>query len=120
MFIDLLKYYNIITKDPDFFENQMGVTAAMISNSSSTRFFGTFPLIPPEQEKFGIVTDQSDIYMLGLLLFELVSPLKFTKHLKIEFTSANRITNLIENENVSQLHFRNYFQINKIKPKREI
>lgn len=67
-----------------------------IRTSQATEAFGTFGYMPKEQENFGIVTEQTDIYALGILLFEILGPHKFIDH---KFDSPNEIHSCLINSN---------------------
>jgi serine/threonine protein kinase len=77
MFVDMRLLVNIKLKLPRVIEEWDGVT----------KIFGTEGYMPLEQKIEGIVTVRTDIYSLGVLLFELLSPIKFSIS---EFTTLSK------------------------------
>jgi serine/threonine protein kinase len=67
MFVDLNRLLEIETKVPDF----------LTLHDYGTRAIGTAGYMSPEQSVQGEVDEQTDIFALGILLFELFSPMRF-------------------------------------------
>lgn len=65
MFVDMSSLYEIIVNTPQKIDN-------------STAAFGTPGYMPFEQEQNGIVNKQTDIFSLGILLFEIFSSIRFS------------------------------------------
>ena len=68
MFVDMSKLVEIKLKLPEEIERLNCATMA----------FGTEGYMPLEQKINGIVTEKTDIYGLGILLFEILCPIKFS------------------------------------------
>jgi serine/threonine-protein kinase len=68
MFIDLNKLEKTRMARPDFSVSQHSVTSDM----------GTIGYMDKEQKEKGIVTPQTEIYSLGITLFEIFSPKEFS------------------------------------------
>lgn len=78
MFVDMSKLVEIKVKMP----------AIIKTRNMATGAFGTQGYMPLEQKIHGIVTERTDIYALGILLFELLCPYKFSSY---KFDSPNQI-----------------------------
>lgn len=61
-----------------------------------TQTFGTLGYMPDEQENHGIVTERTDIYALGILLFEILCPDKFSN---CKFNKKQQIHSYLTNYN---------------------
>lgn len=77
MFVDMSKLVEIKVKLPQVIEKAAAKTSA----------FGTDGYMPLEQKIHGIVTERTDIYSLGILLFEILNPVKYSES---EFKNPTR------------------------------
>ena len=78
MFVDMNSLYEIIVNSPQKMD------------SRATAAFGTPGYMPFEQEQNGIVNRQTDIYSLGVLLFEIFSSTRFLE-LKEKTKKSNKL-----------------------------
>lgn len=86
MFVDMNRLLEIEVKAPDFI-NRAGF---------ATDAFGTVGYMPPEQQIQGQVTEQTDIYALGILLFEILCPYKYSE---MQFNSSQEIYTFLAQNN---------------------
>jgi serine/threonine protein kinase len=108
MFLDLQKLDVNVVFSPSFGTN--GMTLA----------FGTIGYMPEEQAKRGIVSDVTDIYSLGILLFELVSNLSIVTLNKFEFNSIEEISDKINNTLIPQYIINLIYKLTRINPEDRI
>lgn len=76
MFVDMSKLMDIKLKLPTEIDQLNCATMA----------FGTEGYMPLEQKINGIVTPQTDVYGLGILLFEILCPIKFSESKFVDST----------------------------------
>jgi serine/threonine protein kinase len=81
MFVDLTKLYRVLTLQPEFVNSQ----------GYGTRMFGTYGYMAPEQRDQGIVTEQSDIYALGVVLLEMFGRVLLEKSAPLSFASPEEV-----------------------------
>ena len=86
MFVDMNRLLEIEVKAPDFINMEDFATDA----------FGTVGYMPPERQVQGQVTERTDIYALGILLFEILCPHKYSD---MEFDSPREIFALLNQNN---------------------
>lgn len=79
MFVDMSKLVEIKVKLPKVIESM---------DDLKTQAFGTIGYMPLEQKIDGFVTERTDIYALGILLFEILCPVKFSE---CKFNSSAQI-----------------------------
>lgn len=86
MFVDMNRLLEIEVNAPEYVNISDYATAA----------FGTIGYMPPEQQIQGEVTEQTDIYALGVLLFEILCPYQFKE---FTFESPAEIHNKLKEHN---------------------
>lgn len=86
MFSDMSKLSEVKVKPPQIIKEL----------DSMTTMFGTFGYMPKEQEIYGFVTEKTDIFALGILLFELFTTSRFNS---CKFNSSNEIHDFLLSQN---------------------
>jgi len=81
MFVDLTRLYRVMTLQPEFVR----------SKGYNTRMFGTYGYMAPEQREEGLVTEQTDIYALGVLLLEMFGRFVVDSSDPVAFSSPEEV-----------------------------
>jgi serine/threonine protein kinase len=89
MFVDMTKLVEIKVKLPKVIERM---------DAQATQVFGTIGYMPIEQQMDGFVTERTDIYALGILLFEILCPIKFSE---CKFNTSSQIHSFLLGYNKS-------------------